>query len=299
MRELRLMRYVPVDSPVHRLWAGTKLVVIVAFALVLAVRPTFTAEGFFAALLGAAFAASRVPRSVFPRVPRWIWLPLAIFLTFSLGAGGPPVVHIGPPLVRLAVTRQVDALAREADDEHRRSEEGRPAKARALRRRPLRVPVARGLLLALEDEERLSLAEPRGRGALGVPEDALQDLARDRPAVEAAHHLPLPHDVLEFQLRPPVAAALAAEESLIHQAAAQPGEIVVDRAERAVDLALRVVASLFEARRETLQQPPPQRPRRRGALQAAVGAEEPPEDGVVSRFAPPPVAFLHAATIAA
>jgi len=37
--ELHLLRYVPTDSPIHRLWAGTKLVALFAFGVALSLEP--------------------------------------------------------------------------------------------------------------------------------------------------------------------------------------------------------------------------------------------------------------------
>ena len=43
--ELRMLRYLPGDSVVHRLWAGTKIVVAAAVSLALSLRPTWRALG--------------------------------------------------------------------------------------------------------------------------------------------------------------------------------------------------------------------------------------------------------------
>ena len=49
-RDMHVLRYVPVDSPVHRLWAGTKLLSVVALSVVTWLRPTWPTIG----LVGAS-----------------------------------------------------------------------------------------------------------------------------------------------------------------------------------------------------------------------------------------------------
>ncbi len=111
------------------------------------------------------------------------------------------LVHVGPALVRLGVAVQVHLLLREADDDRWRAEEVRPAERGAPLRRPARVPEPRGLLGALEDEERPTLAEA-GRGrALRVGQDLIEDRLCYRPVLEAADHAALADDVLEFHGR--------------------------------------------------------------------------------------------------
>jgi hypothetical protein len=47
-------------------------------------------------------------------------------------------------------------------------------------------------------EKRLALGEPGRRSAHRVPEDAVEDVRRDRLGRERADHVPAPHDFLEF-----------------------------------------------------------------------------------------------------
>jgi energy-coupling factor transporter transmembrane protein EcfT len=94
-RDLWLLRYVPGTSPVHRLWAGTKLVAVVAFGVVLSLRPSWGAEGVLAGVLALAAGASRVGRGAWPRVPAWLWAGVAASAVPMVGAGGSPEVHLG------------------------------------------------------------------------------------------------------------------------------------------------------------------------------------------------------------
>src|SRR5207302_10229973 len=59
--ELHLLRYVPTNSPVHRLWAGTKLLALFAFGVALSLKPNWHAEGILAATLVVAVLVARIP----------------------------------------------------------------------------------------------------------------------------------------------------------------------------------------------------------------------------------------------
>ena len=72
--EFVLLRLLPHDSPVHRLWAGTKLLVVAALALMLSIRPTWPALGVAAAVVAAGVVAAKVPAGAVPRLPRWIFV---------------------------------------------------------------------------------------------------------------------------------------------------------------------------------------------------------------------------------
>src|SRR5205814_9836847 len=64
--------------------------------------------------------------------------------------------------------------------------------------RPERIPVARGLVFAFEDEEPPALAEAGGRRPLNVRDDPIDDRLWERAVLEAPDHLPLAHDLLEL-----------------------------------------------------------------------------------------------------
>jgi energy-coupling factor transporter transmembrane protein EcfT len=70
--ELRLLRYLPGDTVVHRLWAGTKILTVAAVSLALSLRPTWRALGIIGALIVVTVAAARIPRTAVPRIPGWI-----------------------------------------------------------------------------------------------------------------------------------------------------------------------------------------------------------------------------------
>lgn len=93
--ELHLLRYVPGDSFVHRMWAGTKLIAVTAFGAVLSFKASWGAEAVLGACLAVTVGVARIPRGVAPRLPRWLWLALALGAGAALLSGGSPTVHVG------------------------------------------------------------------------------------------------------------------------------------------------------------------------------------------------------------
>ena len=91
--ELHFLRHVPGDSPVHRMWAGTKLLVVAGVGIAVVAEPSWPSQAVAAALLVAALLACRVPLSAVPRVPVWFLYLLAFAGFIALTAGGKPEVH--------------------------------------------------------------------------------------------------------------------------------------------------------------------------------------------------------------
>ena len=90
-----LLRLLPHDSPVHRLWAGTKLLVVAALAVMLSFRPTWPALGVAAAIVAAGMVAAKVPAGAVPRLPRWIWVLALADALLTLRSATPPLAHVG------------------------------------------------------------------------------------------------------------------------------------------------------------------------------------------------------------
>jgi energy-coupling factor transporter transmembrane protein EcfT len=99
--ELTFLRLVPGDSPVHRLWPGTKLIVIAELALIGSIAPSWVTLGAVAALVAIGLLVARIPLGAFPRLPRVFWYLLAFGLFLNSLASDAPVVHIGPLPVSL------------------------------------------------------------------------------------------------------------------------------------------------------------------------------------------------------
>jgi energy-coupling factor transport system ATP-binding protein len=93
-RPVTLLRPVPGGSAIHELWAGTKIIVVLAVSILLALYPGWVAIGLVAALaLGGAWSA-HIPRGVLPSVPRWLWALLVIGGVIATSAGGSPVIRL-------------------------------------------------------------------------------------------------------------------------------------------------------------------------------------------------------------
>lgn len=88
--QLNLLREVKVDSPVHRLWAGTKILAVLGVSVTLSYFPTWGALGVVAVLLLAATLVARIPPGAWPRVPRWFWLVIVVTGTLATVSGGSP-----------------------------------------------------------------------------------------------------------------------------------------------------------------------------------------------------------------
>jgi energy-coupling factor transporter ATP-binding protein EcfA2 len=94
-RPVVLLRPVPGRSAIHELWAGTKLTVVFAISVLLALYPGWAAIGLLAALALAGAWVAHIPRGVLPSVPRWLPVLLAIVGVTATLAGGSPVIRVG------------------------------------------------------------------------------------------------------------------------------------------------------------------------------------------------------------
>lgn len=91
---------VPGATPVHRLWAGTKLLVVLAFGFGLAFAGKLWGFGAVAAVLLAAAAAGRLSPALLWRGLRPLLFALVIgVLVLLLTTPGHAVAHIGPAVI--------------------------------------------------------------------------------------------------------------------------------------------------------------------------------------------------------
>lgn len=90
-----LLRPVPGDSVIHRLWAGTKLIAVAGIGVLLTYYPGWVPIGFVAALILTTARLAHISRGALPSVPRWLWIMLFIGGATAAFAGGSPVVHVG------------------------------------------------------------------------------------------------------------------------------------------------------------------------------------------------------------
>ena len=94
-RPVVLLVPVPGTSTIHDLWAGTKLLVVFGFSVLLTFYPGWVTIGLVAALVFAAARIARIPRGALPSVPRWLWVLLALGGITAALAGGSPTVSMG------------------------------------------------------------------------------------------------------------------------------------------------------------------------------------------------------------
>jgi energy-coupling factor transport system permease protein len=94
-RPLVLMRPVPVASPIHSLWAGTKLIVVFGVGLLLATNPGWVPIATVGGLVIVGMWLAHIPRSALPSVPGALWVVLVLGSAFLATSGGAPFVDVG------------------------------------------------------------------------------------------------------------------------------------------------------------------------------------------------------------
>lgn len=85
---------IPGTSPIHELWAGTKLLVVFGISVLLTFYPGWVTIGLVWAVVAAAARAARIPRGAVPTIPRMLWLILALGGVTAALAGGSPTISI-------------------------------------------------------------------------------------------------------------------------------------------------------------------------------------------------------------
>ncbi|AYF73414.1 energy-coupling factor transporter transmembrane protein EcfT [Nocardia yunnanensis] len=88
-----VLREVPVDSPVHRLWAGTKMIGVFVFSVLLMFVPSWWLLGLATLFLAGVFVLAKLPLGTLPRLPWWVWAGLAIGAAISAPVGMSAVVR--------------------------------------------------------------------------------------------------------------------------------------------------------------------------------------------------------------
>ncbi|MER2223264.1 MAG: hypothetical protein ABS976_16905, partial [Rhodococcus sp. (in: high G+C Gram-positive bacteria)] len=90
-----LLREVPTSSPIHRLWAGTKIVAVVLVSIVVVAAPSWPAIGVVLGLLLLTAVIGRIPPTAVPRPPWWLWALILLGVTFVaiFGPGRPRILH--------------------------------------------------------------------------------------------------------------------------------------------------------------------------------------------------------------
>ncbi|KRD06891.1 hypothetical protein ASE48_13175 [Mycobacterium sp. Root265] len=93
-RPVVLLRPVPGDTVIHRLWAGTKLVTVLALAVLLMFYPGWLPIALVTLLVTAAVVLARIPRGALPSIPGWLWLIVLLGGVTAAFAGGTPIVDL-------------------------------------------------------------------------------------------------------------------------------------------------------------------------------------------------------------
>jgi energy-coupling factor transporter transmembrane protein EcfT len=106
--EITFLRLVPGDTFMHRLWAGTKLVVAAELALTASISPTWLTLGVLAGLVLIGLLVGRIPLGAFPRLPRGFYLLLLLGLATNALSTAPPVWDVGP--ISISIGALSDAL---------------------------------------------------------------------------------------------------------------------------------------------------------------------------------------------
>ncbi|WP_062987915.1 energy-coupling factor transporter transmembrane component T family protein [Nocardia anaemiae] len=107
-RPLVLMRPVPGRTPVHALWAGTKLITVMLLAALLTFFPGWPSITLVAVFVLATARLAGVPRGAVPSMPRTLWIMLAAGAVVTAASGGAPTLGWGS--VRLGVGGLLDYL---------------------------------------------------------------------------------------------------------------------------------------------------------------------------------------------
>ncbi|MBF6325383.1 energy-coupling factor transporter transmembrane protein EcfT [Nocardia cyriacigeorgica] len=96
---LVLLRQVPVDSPIHRLWAGTKMIGVFLISVVLMLWPTWPVLAITTGFLVLVGALARLPLGTLPRLPWWFWGLAGIGVLVNVPVGGAAVLRFTQVLV--------------------------------------------------------------------------------------------------------------------------------------------------------------------------------------------------------
>ncbi|WP_194817244.1 energy-coupling factor transporter transmembrane protein EcfT [Nocardia sp. XZ_19_385] len=88
-----LFRQVPVASPIHSLWAGTKMIAAFLLSLVLMFWPTWLVLGAVIVFLLVIGVVARLPLNTLPRLPLVFWVLIAIGALLNAPVGSQSVLN--------------------------------------------------------------------------------------------------------------------------------------------------------------------------------------------------------------
>ncbi|WP_416564639.1 CbiQ family ECF transporter T component [Nocardia testacea] len=94
-----LLRRVPVSSPVHNLWAGTKMIGAFLISLLLMILPSWPILGIMIVFLIAIGLVARLPLGVLPRLPMLFWVLIGAGALINVPVGGAAVLRYAQVVV--------------------------------------------------------------------------------------------------------------------------------------------------------------------------------------------------------
>ena len=95
-RPVVLLRPLPARSPIHDLWAGTKLIAVLVFSALLSFWPGWAPIAIVGVLVIVCVRLAGVSRAALPTIPKWLWVVLALGAVFASLGAKPPMMHVGP-----------------------------------------------------------------------------------------------------------------------------------------------------------------------------------------------------------
>lgn len=100
-RPVVLLRPVPGTSPVHALWAGTKMIAVALIAVPMAFAPGWVSMALITVFLLIVARLAGVSWNALPTMPRWLWILLSAGTVVAAFAGGAPNLVLGPVVLGL------------------------------------------------------------------------------------------------------------------------------------------------------------------------------------------------------
>ncbi len=102
-KQIVIFRFVDKNSPIHSLWAGTKIISLIVLTVAITLMISWQALIVFGIFLGIVWIISGVPVGALPRLPRWL-IYLIIFsgiLTGITSDATKPIIHIGAAQIKI------------------------------------------------------------------------------------------------------------------------------------------------------------------------------------------------------
>ena len=100
----RMLRYYDSESPIHQLWAGTKVLWLPAVGTTIAFQVSWIAIGLGWAAALVIFGLARLPIGVLPRPPKLLLIAVAVSILLASLGGGEPSFYLlsGPAAASIA-----------------------------------------------------------------------------------------------------------------------------------------------------------------------------------------------------